>query len=89
MFFKSIELRGFKSFVDETKMVFDKGVTVIVGPNGCGKSNIADGLRWVLGEQSAKSMRGTKMEDLLFNGSATRKPTVFAEVSVTISDVSG
>jgi len=89
MYFKNVEMRGFKSFVDATTMTFERGVTAIVGPNGCGKSNIADALRWVLGEQSAKSMRGAKMEDFIFNGSSTRKPTGFAEVSLTISDIDG
>ncbi|MBI5816749.1 MAG: chromosome segregation protein SMC [Nitrospinae bacterium] len=89
MYFKNIEMRGFKSFVDETKLAFEPGVTVVVGPNGCGKSNIADGIRWVLGEQSAKIMRGAKMEDFIFNGSSSRKPAGYAEVSLTISNAGG
>jgi chromosome segregation protein len=89
MYFKSIEISGFKSFVDHTKITFDAGVTAIVGPNGCGKSNISDAIRWVLGEMRPKLLRGTKMEDFLFNGSSGRKPTGLAEVSITISEVGG
>ncbi|MGK7345119.1 MAG: chromosome segregation protein SMC [Candidatus Nitrospinota bacterium M3_3B_026] len=89
MYFKSITMRGFKSFVDETKMEFEPGVTAVVGPNGCGKSNIADALRWVLGEQSARLMRGVRMEDFIFNGAAGRKPSAFAEVYITISNADG
>lgn len=89
MYFKSVTMRGFKSFVDETKMEFEPGITAVVGPNGCGKSNIADALRWVLGEQSAKLMRGARMEDFIFNGASGRKPSAFAEVYITISNTDG
>jgi len=89
MYFKSIEMTGFKSFVDPTKVTFGKGLTGIVGPNGCGKSNISDAIRWVLGEQRPKLLRGAKMEDFIFNGSSGRKPSGMAEVSITISDIGG
>jgi chromosome segregation protein len=82
-----IEISGFKSFSDRSHLSFDSGVTAIVGPNGCGKSNVADAITWVLGEQSAKSLRGDRMEDVIFNGSDARKPTGAAEVRLRLSDV--
>lgn len=83
---KAVELQGFKSFPDRTKLTFDDGITVIVGPNGSGKSNISDAIKWVFGEQSVKSLRGTKMEDVIFTGSVSRKPTGFAWVSLFIDN---
>src|SRR5437899_3510914 len=80
-----LEINGFKSFSDRSELAFDKGVTAIVGPNGCGKSNVADAITWVMGEQSAKSLRGDKMEDVIFNGSDARKPTAAAEVRLKFS----
>ena len=82
-----LEISGFKSFSDRSHLSFDRGVTAIVGPNGCGKSNVADAITWVLGEQSAKSLRGDRMEDVIFNGSDARKPTGAAEVRLRLSDV--
>src|SRR5271169_2325695 len=84
---KTLEMTGFKSFSDKTTVTFQPGVTAVVGPNGCGKSNISDAIRWVLGEQSAKHIRGDKMEDVIFNGSESRKPLGMAEVTLTLTDI--
>ncbi len=86
---KKLEAHGFKSFVDKTSLTFPKGVTGIVGPNGCGKSNIVDAIRWVLGEQNARHLRGKIMEDIIFNGSESRKPIGMSEVVLTLSNEEG
>lgn len=89
MYLKCVEIQGFKSFADKTKLEFGPGITAVIGPNGCGKSNISDSIRWVLGEQSAKTLRGAKMEDIIFAGSSVRKPLSMAEVSLTVDNSSG
>ncbi|MFZ5966349.1 MAG: chromosome segregation protein SMC [Bacillota bacterium] len=86
LFLKKVEIQGFKSFADKIEIEFEKGVTGIVGPNGSGKSNVSDAVRWVLGEQSPKTLRGSKMEDIIFAGTTQRKPVGMAEVSLTLDN---
>src|SRR5262244_151068 len=81
---EKLEISGFKSFADRTSLLFGEGITGVVGPNGCGKSNIAEAISWVLGEQSAKNLRGGKMEDVIFSGTRDRKPLGMAEVTLTM-----
>ena len=89
MLLRKLEAHGFKSFADRTELEFDEGITAIVGPNGSGKSNISDAILWVLGEQSAKTLRGAKMEDVIFSGSAGRRPLGMAEVSLAFDNTDG
>ena len=84
---KRVDIQGFKSFYDRTEMRFHgSGITAVVGPNGCGKSNLSDAFSWVLGEQSAKSLRGSRMEDVIFAGTRERKPLGLAQVTLTMAD---
>ena len=84
-----LEIHGFKSFADHTQLVFEPGATMIVGPNGCGKSNVSDSVRWVLGEQRARVMRGGSMQDIIFQGSSARRPVNVAEVSLHFDNADG
>ena len=86
MEFKKIQLNGFKSFAEKTNFLIEKGLTGIVGPNGCGKSNIVESLRWCMGETSAKSMRGSGMEDVIFSGTSNKPSKNIAEVSINITN---
>jgi len=89
MYLSKIEILGFKSFAQKINLVFDAGITSIVGPNGCGKTNVVDAIRWALGEQRPTTLRSDKMEDVIFNGTKSRKPVSMAEVSLTIENTKG
>ena len=89
MFLKSLEIFGFKSFADRTRIEFAEGITALLGPNGCGKSNVVDAMKWVLGEQASNTLRAEKMEDVIFNGTESRKALNVAEVTLTISNETG
>ena len=86
MLLTKLEIKGFKSFADKVTINFDEGITGVVGPNGCGKSNVVDAIRWVLGEQKIKTLRSEKMENIIFNGTKKRKPTQLAEVSLSFNN---
>lgn len=86
---KTLKVKGFKSFADPTIIEFNKGVTAVVGPNGSGKSNVIEAIRWVMGEQSAKSLRGGRMNDVIFSGTSKRKPMNIAEVTLILDNSTG
>ncbi|MDR2103036.1 MAG: AAA family ATPase, partial [Treponema sp.] len=89
MFLKNLEIFGFKSFADRTRVEFADGITALLGPNGCGKSNVVDAVKWVLGEQASRAMRAERMEDVIFNGTENRKPLNVAEVTLTLANETG
>ena len=89
MFLKSLEIFGFKSFADKVHVDFADGITALLGPNGCGKSNVVDAIKWVLAENKSKNLRATKMEDVIFNGTERRPPLNVAEVTLTIMNENG